>query len=204
MDKPFFRHFKKLLKHINMWFFLVLAIGSGVTAALALRHNNLQALKLRDQVLAVDKVDGDVETALRQLRQYVYSHMNTSLSSGPNAIAQPVQLKYRYERLVKAEQDRINSVNGQVYAAAQADCERRYPNGLYGSGRIPCVTEYITSHSSEKPAVIPDSLYKFDFISPAWSPDLAGWSLVVSAVSFALFAIRFGMGRWVRAELRDL
>lgn len=204
MDKKFFRRLNGELRFVNLWLLLAIAIVSAIVCVFALRDNNLTALKLRDNVIAVDKADGDIEAALRELRTFMYSHMNTSLSTGPNAIKQPIQLKYRYERLVKAEQDRLGAANSQIYAEAQAECERRYPTGLYGSGRIPCVTEYIVANTAEKPKAIPDSLYKFDFVSPLWSPDLAGFSLLVASLALALFVIRFGMARWVKAELRDL
>lgn len=204
MDKKWFKHFYKFLKHVNLWAFLAVAMVSAVVCVFSLRSNNVKALELRDKVVQVDKDNGDIEKALRELREYMYGHMNTNLASGSNAIKPPIQLKYRYERLVKAEQDKLGAANVQIYNDAQVDCERRYPTGLYGSGRIPCVTEYISTHTSEKPADIPASLYKFDFVSPVWSPDLAGWSLVIASISFALFVVRFGLERWAKAELRDL
>ncbi len=203
MDKKFFRHFNKVLKHINLWIFLVIAVVSGVTFLLSMRNNNLTALRLRDKVSQVDKDNGDVEAALRELRTYIYGHMNTNLSSGANAIKPPIQLKYRYERLLEAQQQKVSQENAKIYSDAQIECEKQFPKGLSGSGRIPCVTQYIASRGvAQEP--IQDSLYKFDFVSPTWSPDLAGWSLVVASISFALFVIRFGMERWVKAELRDL
>ena len=203
MDKKFFRHFNRILQSVNVWIFLVVAIISGVVAIYALRDNNLTAIELRDKVVQVDKDNGDVESALRDLREYIYSHMNTNLSSGTNSISQPVQLKYRYERLVKAEQQKLSVENAKIYSEAQAVCEQRFPIGLSGSGRIPCITEYVSSKGIEQKD-IPEELYKFDFVSPFWSPDLAGWSLVISSVSLALFVIRFGLEKYVQRELRDL
>lgn len=203
MDKKFFRRFYKQLRHLNLWILLVITVVSIVVCALSLRNNNTTALKLRDKVSQTDKDNGDVEAALRQLRAYVYAHMNTNLSSGQNAIKPPVQLKYRYERLLQAQQQQVSVENAKIYSEAQAECEKQFPKGLSGSGRIPCVTQYITSHGVTQ-APIEDSLYKFDFVSPTWSPDLAGWSLIVASLFFALFVIRFGMERWVRAELHDL
>lgn len=203
MDKKFYRKFLKKLRFINIWGLLVVAIVSAVVCVTALRNNNLKALQLRDQVLQVDKDNGDVETALRELREFIYGHMNTDLASGSNAIKPPIQLKYRYERLLKAEQERSSVENSQIYTAAQADCEKRFPVGLSGSGRIPCIEEYLTANGVTQNK-IEDDLYKFDFVSPNWSPDLAGWSLIVASLSLALFVIRFGMERWLHAELRDL
>jgi hypothetical protein len=203
MDKKFFRRLHIIIEPINIFIPLIIAIVFSVICVFALRNNNLQVLKLRDKVIQIDKENGDVEKALRELRIYIYSHMNTNLSSGPNAIKPPIQLKYRYERLVQAEQDRLSAENEKVYTEAQAECEKRFPKGLSGSGRIPCITDYVASKGI-KQNTIPDSLYKFDFVSPLWTPDLAGWSLIIATLSFAFFVIRLLLDRWIKAELRDL
>lgn len=203
MDKKFFRHFQKNLRLVNIWALLAVSIVSGVVCVFALRNNNQTAIQLRDKVSQADKENGDVEGALRELRTFVYGHMNTNLASGPNSIKPPIQLKYRYERLVKAEQKKAGAETAKIYTSAQKYCEKKFPVGLSGSGRIPCIKEYISKRKVTENAV-PDSLYKFDFVSPVWSPDLAGWSLIVASTSFALFVIRFGMDKWIKAELRDL
>ena len=203
MDKKFFKHFWKGLRRVNPWIFLIVAVVSGVICAVSLRNNNLTAIKLRDNVSKVDQQNGDVEGALRKLRQFVYDHMNTDLSSGPNAIKPPIQLKSTYDRLEQAEKDRVSAINSQIYTDAQTTCQQQFPVGLSGGGRVPCIKAYVTSHgATEQP--IPASLYEFDFVSPFWSPDLAGWTLVIAVLAFALFIIRFGLERWVKAELRDL
>jgi len=206
MDKKFFRHFSKLLKPISPWVFLSIAVVSGIVCVVAMRNNNLTALRLRDEVNKVDQANGDVETALRNLRTYVYRHMNTNLAVGPNAIKPPVQLKYTYERLLAAEQARVGTDSSSIYNQAQTECEKQFPKGLFGAGRIPCITNYVSTRTSKESVAqtIPDSLYKFDFVPPRWSPDLAGWSLIIASVSLALFVVRFGLEKWVKAELRDL
>lgn len=45
---------------------------------------------------------------------------------------------------------------------------------------------------------IPDSLFKFDFISPAWSPDLAGFSLLGAALAFIMFVLKLITDAWFR------
>ncbi len=203
MDKRFFKRFNKLLRSVNIWIFLVIAVVAGLVAIYSLRQNNLRAIELRNQVVEVDKNNGDVESALRELREHIYSHMNTNLSSGDNSISQPIQLKYRYERLVEAEQKKLSVQNTQIYTEAQAECEKQFPVGLSGSGRIPCITEYVSARGVEQKE-IPEELYKFDFVAPFWSPDLAGWSLVISSIALALFVIRFGLEKYVQKEIRDL
>lgn len=169
----------------------------------ALRQNNLNALRLRDKVLKVDEQNGDVEAALRELRVYMYSHMNTSLSS-PGGVYPPIQLKYRYERLVEAGLAKTSATN-TVYADAQKYCETTEPESFYGAGRLTCIRSYIERQPNQtqiKTPDIPDSLYKFDFASPRWSPDLAGWSIVVAFIFGLLFVVRFCLERWLRWSLK--
>lgn len=201
LDKRDLRHYLKRLQHFNVWYFLLLAVIFGLLSVYSLRQNNLTMLRLRDKVTLADQQNGDVETALRDLRQYVYGHMNTNLSSGANAIKPPVQLKYRYERLVQAEKDRVSAEAAKVYTDAQTTCENLFPGSVSGGPRVPCIENYVASHQVTE-QVIADSLYKFDFVSPAWSPDLAGWSLVLSALFTFLFVARYGLERWLKSELR--
>lgn len=181
------------------WRFLpraCLAVGlvSGLVGLYALRQNNLGMIRLREAVYQADQSGGDTEKALRELRTYVHSHMNTDLSSGGNAIKPPIQLKYRYERLMAAEKERVKSANAGVYTQAQAYCERQN-QGFSGRNRVPCIEAYVTANGIKENA-IPEALYKFDFLSPGWSPDLAGWSLVVSAASLAAGLLLWLLGRW--------
>lgn len=177
--------------------FLVLFIVSSLVAIFALRHNNEQMIKLRNAVYATDKNAGDVNTALNNLRRYVYRHMNTDLSSGGNTIKPPIQLQYTYERLQAKAQADAN--NRGLYTAAENYCQKQIPNGFSGRYRIGCVGNYIMSHGGAAAPEIPPALYEFDFVSPTWSPDLAGWSLVVSVLSLAGFLISL-----VLAKLRRL
>lgn len=184
--------------------FLALLIVSGVVAIYALRHNNQTMVKLRAEVYAADQAGGDVNGALNKLREYVYGHMNTDLSSGGNAIKPPIQLKYAYERLLDAQQQTAAANNSQIYTQAQTYCQGQVPAGFSGRGRVPCVQDYVTSHGV-KTTPIPTGLYQFDFVSPAWSPDLAGWSLAVTALMglgfTASFLIQFLTNRRFKESL---
>ena len=162
---------------------LALFLVSGVVCVFALRHNNETMIGLRSQVYAADKSGQGVEPALDKLRAYVYAHMNTDLSSGGNTIKPPIQLKYTYDRLATAAEQQAN--NSGLYTAAENYCQAQIPASvsISGRGRIGCVQDYITSHGGQQPAAIPAALYEFDFLSPTWSPDLAGWTLAASAIS---------------------
>ena len=193
--------FKKL-QIISSWYFIIGLLVSGVIAVVALRNNNVTALRLRDMVTQADKDNGDVEAALKQLREYMYGHMNTNLASGPNAIKPPVQLKYRYDRLVAAEKARVSAINARIYTEAQATCEKQFPEGLSGRGRVPCIQDYVTKHGEQEQA-IPDALYKFDFASPIWSPDLAGWSVLLTGLFALILIVRVALEYWLRYYVKN-
>lgn len=174
------------LRYVSYRIFLACFLISAITAIVALRDNNEQMIDLRNKVYAADKADGDVNTALNNLRNFVYAHMNTDLSSGGNAIKPPIQLAYTYQRLeTKAQKDANNT---GLYTAAENYCQKQIPTGFSGRYRISCVQSYITRHGGSPAAAIPAALYEFDFVSPTWSPDLAGWACVASALFFLGFA----------------
>lgn len=192
MDKHKFHHYYTKLRRIKPWYFLILAVVFGVICLFALRANNLRMVELRQAVYTADKDDGNIEATLRNLREFVYGHMNTNLSSGPNAVHPPIQLKYTYERLQKAQTSDAGKSNSEIYTDAQHYCEAKIPNGFSGSYRLDCIANYVTQHKAVAGKSIPKNLYQFDFVSPSWSPDLAGWSLVAAVVSVLLF-----LGVWL-------
>jgi hypothetical protein len=200
MGKRHLHHILNRLRQAHALYFIVAIAVTVFVAVSALRQNNIRAIELRDTVLEVDKQNGDTEAALRDLREYVYGHMNTSLSV-PGGAYPPVQLKYRYERLVAAQKT-ADQGNSQLATEAQNYCEAQMPTGrsLY---RIDCIQNYILTHGAAATKTIPDSLYKFDFVPPVWSPDLAGWSLVLLAVLLLLFITRTIALIWLKHSLHE-
>src|SRR4029079_15650412 len=192
-----------IIRHVPYWVFGLLFIVSTVISISALRHNNQEMIQLRNAVYAADKNNGDINAALNNLRRYVYAHMNTNLSSGGNAIKPPIQLKYTYDRLQAAENSKVQAANSNVYTEAQIYCQRLNPVDFSGRNRVPCVRDYVTTHGA-KANTIPPALYQYDFISPSWSPDLAGWSLLLTLLLFILFVGTFTVDRLVNAKLKPL
>ncbi len=183
--------------------FLAFFIIASIVVVYALRHNNQTMVKLRAEVYAADQAGGDVNSALNNLREYVYGHMNTNLSSGGNAIKPPIQLKYTYERLLETEQQKATSSNSQIYTDAQNYCQALVPAGTSGRGRIACVQDYVTSRGV-KTTPIPTGLYQLDFISPTWSPDLAGWSIVFASLTLLGFIYTFLLNWLTKRKLKEL
>jgi hypothetical protein len=188
---------KSLLRfsHIPYWVFLVLFLTSSAVSVMALRGNNETMIKLRTAVYDADKNNGDINAALNNLRRYVYGHMNTNLSSGGNAIKPPIQ----------QSQSQAQTTNSNLYTEAENYCQAQIPANLSFSGRarVPCVQNYVSTHGVTA-SQIPAALYEFDFISPSWSPDLAGWSLVLSALFFLAFVTSFTADKLLKAKLQPL
>lgn len=194
MDKHYNHERQRWLRHIKPWYFLVITLIAGVVCIVALRQNNLQMVNLRNQVYSADKNNGNVVKALQNLQVYVTTHMNTNLSSGPNGSYPPIQLVYSYDRAVEAAGSAVSAANTKLYTDAEYYCQKVDSVDFSGHNRVPCVEQYVESHGASLPN-IPVSLYEFDFISPAWSPDLAGWSLLITIISALLFA-GFWSGRF--------
>ncbi|MCA9332431.1 hypothetical protein KDA00_01010 [Candidatus Saccharibacteria bacterium] len=195
-------HAQKSLRPLKTVYLVILLALVVATSVYSLRQNNLNAIRLRDAVIEVDKNNGDIESALQDLRRYTYAHMNTNLSAGTTSIQQPIQLKYTYERLLASEKERVSKVNEKVYADAQVTCEKLYPIGLSGSGRIPCIEDYVAKNGA-KEQPIQDSLYKFSFTSPKWSFDLAGISLAIACVLLIIIVAKVSLDHWLKGQMRD-
>lgn len=203
MNKRKLHHIWRIIRKVSYWYFLIACIICVVVAIFALRNNNLTAVQLRDAVIKTDKDNGDTEAALRKLREYVHAHMHTNLATD-NGIYPPIQLRYRYERLVATEKAKLEQQKGNTYKDAQDYCEKNSPQSFYGAGRLPCIQNYIDTHPiSNKEISIPDGLYKYNFESPVWSPDLAGWSIVLSGFFFLMFIIRLMLGLWLQQKFKE-
>ena len=171
-------------------------------AIYSLRANNQKMIVLRNAVFVADEKDGDIEGALRELREFVFSHMNTNLSSGTNAVKPPIQLKYRYEKLVAAAKAKYDADNAKVVSDAEAYCIQQFPNVTFSQNRLNCARDYANSHPVTL-QTIPDDLYKFDFATPFWTPDKAGWAIVLTVLFLLLFILRYISELIIRRELES-
>jgi hypothetical protein len=203
MNKKYWHYiWTTYIRPVKLWYLLVLCFLSGVVCVFALRSNNQHMGKLREAVYTADKNNTDVVGALQKLQTYVNSHMNTSLATGNTSVYPPIQLKYTYQRLQDAAQEKAATSNTALYSEAQKYCEQQDSTDFSGRNRIPCIEEYVTAHGGTTAQKIPDSMYKFDFASPTWSPDLAGWSLVLAGLFDVLFVLRVALGLLIKRLAR--
>lgn len=183
--------FKKIITSIRYWHFFVIAILFAIVSVFALRSNNLKMIELREEVLSIDRETGDikkVEPALRELANYVLNHMNTDMGT----LELPGTFNTEVEKIQKRV-ERSGSANSAVYADAIARCED--PNILL-TARAQCVQDYVTTNAPRGTNVqlleFPDkTLYSYSFASPVWSPDLAGFSILIASISSLIVVVLF-------------
>lgn len=164
-------------KRIKTWWLVALFIIFFATSIFSLRNNNLKMIKLRNQVLVVDKNNGDTTEALKQLNYHVFHHMNTE-------IVRPIELVNSYNRQAKAVIEKANRLtNRDIYAEATAACEQR---GIPLTSIAQCAADYAISHNTKADAtkiVLPNKdLFTYTFQAPLWTPDLAGFALLLTVV----------------------
>lgn len=165
-------------------------------------QNSRGAVERYDRLIAADQAGGDVESALNELRSYVYTHMNAEVGK-PDGIYPPIQLSGTYGRLVAAEEARVQDLNGELYSEAQTYCETSGPQGFSGGTRLECINAFVDERGA-KAQPIDESFYTYDFVSPRWSPDFAGISLLLcgaSLIALVVYLGRYGYARWLTRSI---
>ena len=145
----------------------------------------------RAAVITADK-EGDSETTkarLYDLQRYVTAHMNADMGKG-------VYLEYSYKKDVAAVYNQAanySNPNGNIYQKAQDVCRPQFTEWSWAY--IQCTTDELAKYPSSGDLVdsvqIPKAdTYLHSYVSPLWSPDFAGWSVLVSVVILIMIITR--------------
>lgn len=191
-DKGRVRKSIKDLQRVKTWQLLVLLLLVGFIAATFLRLNNVGMVERRTAVINADQT-GDSEMIIKKLydlQQYVSSRMNTDMGSG-------VYLESSFNRDYEAWQSAQygdENPNGNIYKKAQEVCAPRF--GSYSAAYLQCTTDELAKYPA---AANPGSgtgepkanSYLHDYVSPIWTPDFAGWSVVACLVIILMIIVRF-------------
>jgi hypothetical protein len=190
MDKSQVRRTVKNLQRIKTWQLIILLILAGFLSATFLRLNNIGMVQRRTAVLQADKVgDNDVTTErLFDLQQYVTTHMNTDMGKGIY-----LQTLYQAQRqaAINAESTADTPTGGiykQINDACKAITKSYTPF-------FQCVTDRLAKVPNGSNTLAPVTLpvaaaYHYSFASPLWSPDFAGWSVLVCIVIVLMIIAR--------------
>jgi hypothetical protein len=196
VDKRQVRHNLKNLQRIKTWQLIILLIIASFVAATFLRLNNIGMVERRAAVIAADEAGNDEQTIRRlyDLQQYVTRHMNADLGQG-------VYLEASYQRdsqavLNAAAND--SNPNGNIYKKAQEVCAPRFSH--YSEAYLACTTSELAKYPAAGDLIgavkLPSQAsYLHDYVSPVWSADFAGWSVVICVVLALLIVTRLiGLG----------
>lgn len=184
-------HIIRRIQRVKTWQLLIILVLSGFLTATFLRLNNIGTAQRYESVLTADKEGKDDDTANRMydLQRYASDHMNAGVEQ--------FDLTYQYERDVKkvieAATDDSNP-NGNVNAKAEAVCRPQFAG--WSLAYVKCFTDELAKYpSAPNPAdnvVLPSpALYRHAFVSPLWSPDFAGFSLLFFLVIAVIIVVRF-------------
>jgi hypothetical protein len=177
------------LQRIKTWQLVIILILAGFVSATFLRLNNIGMVERRSAVYTADTT-GDkkvTQSRLYDLQRFVSSHMNTDMGTG-------VFLNATYNRDKQALLQKASSgPNGNIYVKAQQVCAPRYSN--WSPAYVQCtvneLAKYPAGTSLNETVNLPTGLYQYNFVSPLWSPDFAGWSVLVCVVILIMIIARF-------------
>lgn len=177
-DKRQVRRNLRQLQRVKTWQLVILLLLFGFVAATFLRLNNIGMVERRDAVMAADK-DGSldvIQARLYDLQRYVSAHMNADMGT----IYLENQYKRDSQRLIdQASGD--NNPNGNIYKKAQEVCAPRFSH--YSQAYLQCTVDYLAQYSpagdlSSTVSLPKADLYRYSYVSPLWTPDFAGWSVL--------------------------
>jgi len=190
-DKGRIRRSIKDLQRIKTWQLIVLLVIVGFIAATFLRLNNVGMVHRRDAVITADKTGNqeDLTNRLYDLQRYVANHMNTDLGRG-------VYLEHSYNRdFQNWQQNQYGDANpnGNIYKKAQEVCAPQFSS--YSYAYLQCTTSELAKYPAAKDPASDTSkprqeTYIHGYASPLWTPDFAGWSVLVCGVILLLILIR--------------
>lgn len=168
------------LQRVKTWQLILLLILVALIAATFLRLNNIGMIERRSAVFSADKAGNAEVTRARlfDLQRYSAAHMN--------AASGVIYLEEQYKRDTQVAIEAASARNSGNNINTQADeiCKAQF--GGYSQAYVQCfaseLAKYPSGSNAPDKANLPSpSLYRHEFTSPAWSPDFAGFSLLIGA-----------------------
>lgn len=196
-DKRHTRQQLRQLQRIKTWQLLILLVLALFVSATFLRLNNIGMVQRRDAVLSAD-AQGDTEIIqdrLYDLQRYVSSRMNTSTGT--------IYLEESYTRESERLKDQAQAANtssgeniyqriDEEICGPQARANNwRWPDARYTSCIMTELEKYPEAEGAIDSVELPPvDLYSHSFVSPRWSPDFAGFSLLMSGFIVVMIIAR--------------
>jgi hypothetical protein len=194
-DKKRVKRNIKQLQRIKTWQLVVVLILVGLLAATFLRLNNIGMVERRTAVFSADKSDSnqDLKNNLYALQRYSAAHMNADTG----VIYLEDSYKKDVKELTEKAQRSSNNITSKIVKDADRVCKSQY--GGYSQAYVQCFVNEQAKHKGSNDLVsnitLPNpELYRHEFYSPRWSPDFAGWSLVLcSLITLVIISRAIGL-----------
>lgn len=201
---------RRTWSQLKLWELVVLLVISLFISATLLRLNNIGMIQRRDAVEVADKSGEEVElmNRLYDLQRYVAAHMNAS----PGQVALDHAYKRAYDRDFKVFEEtaqRSGSGNDVVQKVRQT-CDNQAKQGGYGRFWVRADPRYVSCINEEwakyPSAAVSDVQFKppstapyyQTFVSPLWSPDAAGWSVLVTVLLMVVVIVKAAVSGVIR------
>lgn len=189
-DKRQVRKGIRQLQYLKTWQLVIVLILVGFIAATFLRLNNIGMVQRREAVAQADKA-GDrtaIQARLYDLQRYVSSHMNTQMGD--------IYLEHQYKRDTESAisiASGASASSGNIYKQAQDVCAPKFSG--YSQAYLQCTLDYLSQFTQDKDPVTNANLpkadvYRYNFVSPLWSPDFAGFSVLACVLILLLIIAR--------------
>jgi len=183
------------LQRVKTWQLLILFLIMAFVAATFLRLDNIGMKQRRDAVLAADNTGDEtvIQSRLYDLQRYAATHMN----SGTDTFYLEGEYRRESQRRVDVAKNYENP-NGNIYVKAEAVCKPQFT--AWSEAYVQCfaaqLAKYPPSPDPTQNVTFPDvNLYRYSYDSPLWSPDFAGWSVMVCLVILLMIIVRLiGLG----------
>lgn len=189
---------------MKTWQLIIIVILLAGASAYLLRQNNLGMIERRDAVKAADEDNGDVKQSLLNLQHYVSEHMNTGLGDG-------LVLQNAYQRAYNtALQNSLNTSNpnSQFYTQVELECRAVFKRTHSFPAYTQCAHDKLSTLAPGQDPLAKFSapstdLFRYNYVSPLWSPDLAGLTVLLTVVVTVVIVSRSITYLAVRAILRS-
>ncbi len=196
-DKRSVKQSVRLLERFPTWQLVVILILMLFVSATFLRLNNIGMAERRQAVIDADKAGDEtvIRNRLLHLADYVSHHMNT----GKNTVY--LQGQYNRDKAALVKQTVGNQTSQDVInAKVDAICKPQFSG--YNQGYVDCFAREYAKYApgSVSPVTkvdLPDAArYRHVFASPLWSPDFAGFSVLICILLFMVILFRL-VSLWI-------
>ncbi len=192
VNKRRLHHVLVVLRRIKLWQLVILLALMSVASAYLLRQNNLHMIERRNLVKQADEQNDDIQKALHELQSYVTSHMNTSLGDKGIYLENSYQRAYDQAVQVAAES---GSSGSATYQQADKECQGLFSRTASFPAYVQCVTDKVAASGSAADPIAAikapvADLYRYNFVSPAWSPDAAGFAMLITVLLLSVITFR--------------